>query len=249
MVTAAMGYAGAVRREWRNGGFGVALLLLAPPAVALGTFNNQWFQLNFSLAFAFLALFAVAAADETRWRKWAAQAFAIAGPIVVLVLAAFHPYSLPASIFDQQIPIEPPLAHGTVLVDDETAAFVNAAHGLAQGALLVDLSGAGPGVAAALGGRTPVLPWLNPATPTWADVVWSRMSAAERGQTSFVVPIWPAFAHSAPAQWLTAHRAGFCSTALPETPFWGEERDLELLRPCANAAPPNPAVRPVNLRN
>jgi hypothetical protein len=235
IVTAAMGYAAAAQREWRNGGFGVALLLLAPPAVALGTFNNQWFQLNFSMAFPFLALFAVAAADEMRWRRWAAQVFAIAGPILVLVLAAFHPYSLSDSIFDQQTPIEPPLAHGTILVDDETATFVQSAHGLAQGALLVDLSGTGPGVAAVLGGRSPVLPWLNPATPAWADVVWARMSEAERNQAWFVVPVWPAFADSAPAQWLTAHKQGFCSTALPPMTFWGDERTLEVLRPCANA--------------
>jgi hypothetical protein len=123
-----------------------------------------------------------------------------------------------------------------VLVDDETATFVSAAHGLAQGVLLVDLSGTGPGVDAVLGGRTPVLPWLNPATPTWPDVVWSRLSPADRAQASFVTPIWPAFRHSAPAQWLTAHRAGFCATALPPMTFWGEERSLELLRPCANAA-------------
>jgi len=236
IATAAAGYAGVVQREWRNGGLGIALLLLAPPAVALGTFNNQWFQLNFSMAFPFLALFALAAADDVRWRKWAAQAFAIAGPIIVLVLAAFHPYSLPASIFDQQIPIEPPLAHGTVLVDPETATFVRSAHGLAQGALLVDLSGTGPGVAAVLGARTPVLPWLNPATPAWTDVVWSRLSAVERDRAWFVVPIWPAFDHSAPARWLTAHKAGFCEIALPEMTFWGDDRDLELLRPCANAA-------------
>jgi hypothetical protein len=237
IVTAAMGYAGAAQPAWRNGGFGVALLLLAPPAVALGTFNNEWFQLNFSMAFPFLALFAVAAADDLRWRKWAAQAFAIAGPILVMVLAAFHPYSLSDSIFDQQTPIAPPLAHGAVLVDDETATFVQSAHGLAQGALLVDLSGTGPGVAAVLGGRSPVLPWLNPATPAWPDVVWSRMSAAEREQAWFVVPVLPAFDHSAPAQWLAAHKAGFCSTTLPSMTFWGDEHDLQLWRPCANAAP------------
>jgi hypothetical protein len=236
IVTTAAGYTGIVQREWRKDGFGIALLLLAPPAVALGTFNNQWFQLNFSMAFPFLALFAVAAVDDLGWRKRAAQAFAGAGPIIVLMLAALHPYSLPAPIFDQQIRIEPPLAHGTVLVDPETATFVRSAHGLAQGALLVDLSGTGPGVGAVLGGRTPVLPWLNPATPKWTDVVWSRLNAAERERASFVVPIWPLFDHSAPARWLIAHKARFCVIALPPMTFWGEERALELLRPCASAA-------------
>jgi hypothetical protein len=237
IVTTAAGYTGVVQCAWRTEGFGIALLLLAPAAVALGTFNNQWFQLNFSMAFPFLALFALAAADEVRWRKWAARAFAIAGPILVLMLAALHPYSLPASIFDQQIRIEPPLAHGEVLVDPETATFVRSARGLARGALLVDLSGTGPGVAAVLGGRSPVLPWLNPATPMWTDVVWSQLSAADRERAWFVVPIWPLFDHSAPAKWLIAHKAEFCGVALPPMTFWGEERDLELLRPCRNAAP------------
>ena len=236
IVTLAAGYAGVVHRGWGTKDFGIALLLLAPPAVALGTFNNQWFQLNFSMAFPFLALFALAAADEAAWRRRAAQALAVAGPILVLMLAALHPYSLPASIFDQQVSIEPPLAHGTVLVDRETAAFVRAARGLAQGALLVDLSGTGPGVGTVLGGRAPVLPWLNPATPAWADVVWSRLSAEEKERAWFVVPVWPLFAHTAPARWLMAHRSGFCPTALPPMTFWGEERALELWRPCASAA-------------
>ena len=236
IVTTAAGYAGVVQRGWRNDGFAIALLLLAPPAVALGTFNNQWSQLNFSMAFAFLALFALAAADDTSWRRWAAQAVAVAGPVVVLMLAARDPYSLPASIFDQEIRIEPPLAHGTVLVDPETATFVRSAHGLARGALLIDLSGTGPGVGAVLGGRAPVLPWLNPATPAWADVVWSRLNSSERERAWFVVPIWPLFNHSAPAQWLIAHRARFCGVALPPMTFWGDERALQLLRPCASAA-------------
>jgi hypothetical protein len=232
ITTAVAGYAGVVQRGWRSDRFAIVLLLLAPPAVALGTFNNQWFQLNFSMAFPFLALFALAAADDTRWRRWAARAIAIAGPAVVLLLAARDPYSLPASIFDQEIPIEPPLAHGTVLVDPETATFVRSAHGLAGGALLIDLSGTGPGVGAALGGRAPVLPWLNPATPQWADVVWSRLGAAERDRAWFVVPVWPAFSHSAPAQWLIVHRTRFCAVALPPMTFWGDEHALELLRPC-----------------
>lgn len=236
VVTTAAGYAGVVQRERRTDRFGFALLLTAPAAVALGTFNNQWFQLNFSMAFPFLALFDLAAADPAPWRRSAAQALAIVGPAGVLVLAAFHPYSLPASIFDQQIRVEPPLAHGAVLVDAETARFVRSAHGLANGALIVDLSGAGPGVGAVIGAREPVLPWINPATPRWADVVWSELSAEEREQAWFVVPIWPLFDHTAPAQWLMAHKPGFCRIALPSMTFWGEERALELWRPCASAA-------------
>lgn len=236
VLTTAAGYAGVVRPRWRADGLAIALLLAAPAAVALGTFNNQWFQLNFSMAFPFLALFALAAADAMRWRRGVAQALAVAGPVGVMLLAAFDPYSLPASIFDQQVPISSPLTKGQVLVDPETATFVRAAHGLAQGDLLVDLSGTGPGVAVALGGRAPVLPWLNPATPTWPDVVWSRLSAQERERASFVAPVWPQFKPSAPARWLAAHKAGFCRTALPPMTFWGEKRSLELWRRCDSGA-------------
>lgn len=237
VATAAAGYAGVLQVRPKTNGVVIALLLAAPAAVALGTFNNQWFQLNFSMAFPFLALFALAAADPQRWRRGVAQALAVAGPAGVLLLAAFDPYSLPAPIFDQQIAIEAPLAHGSVRVDPETARFVRSARGLARGALLVDLSGTGPGVAATLGARAPVLPWLTPATPTWPDVVWSRLSPDERQQASFVVPVWPLFAPSAPARWLVAHKAGFCRTALPAMTFWGKPRSLELWRPCASAGP------------
>jgi len=232
MVTLGAGYVGLLREQRGENLWPVALLLIAPFAVALGTFNNQWFQLNFSMAFPLLALFALAAADAVRWRRVAAYAFAVVSPVLVMLLAAFFPYSLPASIFEQKIPIEAPLAQGTIRVDEETAAFVQAAHGQAQGALLIDLSGTGPGVAVALGGQAPVLAWLNPATPTWPDVVWSRLSETERAQAWFVGPIWPQFAHSAAARWLASHQGRFCPITLPETPFWGEERRLQLWRPC-----------------
>ena len=232
VITLSAGYAGLLQDQPGVRLWPIALLLVAPFAVALGTFNNQWAQLNFSMAFPLLALFALASADNVRWRSVVGYAFAIVGPVLVMLLAAFFPYSLPASIFEQQIPIEPPLARGTIRVDEETAAFLQAAHGLAQGALLIDLSGTGPGIAVALGARAPVLPWLNPATPTWPDVVWSRLSATEREQAWFVGPVWPQFAHSAAAHWLAAHKGRFCPTTLPETPFWGEERKLQLWRPC-----------------
>lgn len=231
VVTATAGYAGVLRDRSPATG----LLLAAPAAVALGTFNNQWFQLNFSMAFPFLALFALAAADPVEARRGVARALAVAGPAGVMLLAASAPYSLPASIFEQQIRVASPLTRGSIRVDRETATFVRSASGLASGAVLVDLSGAGPGVAAALGARAPVLPWLNPATPTWPGVVWSRMSARERETASFVGPIWPAFASSAPARWLVAHQAGYCRTPLPPMTFWHETRALELWRPCAPA--------------
>lgn len=234
VVTATAGYAGVLRDRSPTTG----LLLAAPAAVALGTFNNQWFQLNFSMAFPFLALFALAAVDPVEARRGVARALAVAGPAGVMLLAAFAPYSLPASIFEQQIPVASPLTRGSVLVDRETATFVRQAHGLASGAVLVDLSGTGPGVAVVLGARAPVLPWLNPATPTWPGVAWSRLSARERETASFVVPIWPAFEASAPARWLVAHQADYCRTPLPPMTFWHERRALELWRPCANAPPP-----------
>jgi len=231
LVTASAGYAGAVRPR-RADAPAVALLLAAPAAVALGTFNNQWFQLNFSMAFPLLALFVLAAADPAPWRRALASALAVALPVGVMLLAAFDPYSLPAPIFDQQIPIAVPLAHGVVRVDPETAAFVRSARGLARGQLLIDLSGTGPGVGAVLGARAPVLLWLNPATPTWPDVVWSRLSPEARERAWFVAPVWPAFERSAPARWFTIHKAAFCRTTLPPMTFWGERRPLELWRPC-----------------
>jgi hypothetical protein len=240
LLTAVSGYAGVVhdRPDARLPATG--LLLAAPLAVALGTFNNHWFQLNFSMAFPFLGLFALAAADRAPWRGSIARALAMIGPPAVLLLAAFYPYSLPASIFEQQIRVEHPLTHSPVLVDEETADFLGSARGLAPGALLIDLSGTGPGVAAALGARAPVLPWLNPATPAWPDIVWSRLSDAERERAWFVGPVWPMFDRSAPARWLVAHKERYCGRALPPIPFWGEERTLEVWRPCLNL--PHPAA-------
>lgn len=236
LATMAAGYAGILQHRPGARLPVVVLLLGAPFAVALGTFNNQWSQLNFSMAFPFLALFALASADPARWRRRLAQALCVIGPPGIVLLAAFYPYSLPASVFEQQIPVEQPLTHGRILVDPETADFVGAARGLARGALLVDLSGTGPGVAVALGARAPVLAWLNPATGTWPDVVWSRLSAEERARAWFVGPVWPAFASSAPARWLAANKARYCGSTLPQIPFWGEERTLQVWRPCV--APP-----------
>lgn len=236
LVLAAAGYAGAVQHEQRANGPAVALLLGAPAAVALGTFNNQWFQLNFSMAFPFLALFTIAWADPRPWRRGIAQGFAIVGPVAAMALAAWYPYSLPASIFDQQTPVEHPLTHDSILVDPETAEFVSGARGLAQGALVVDLSGTGPGVDAVLGARAPVLLWLNPATPTWPGVVWSRLSVEERERAWFVLPVWPLFTQSEPARWFAAHRSRFCQKTLPPITFWDVERTLQIWRPCVGSS-------------
>jgi len=238
LVTGIAGYAAAVRRRNTAQLPVAALLLLTPFAVALGTFNNQWFQLNFSMAFPFLALFVLASADVSRWRRCAAFAFSVVGPVAILSLAAFYPYSLPDSIFAQQVPIDPPLARGSILVDEETAAFVRSAHGLAQGALLVDLSGTGPGVAAILGAQPPVLPWLNPATGIWPDVVWSRLSPEQREQAWFVGPVWPSFERSAPALWLAAHKTERCAHLLAPMTFWDHERTLQVWQPCGHPARP-----------
>jgi hypothetical protein len=234
LVTMAAGYAGVLQHRRDAGLPVIGLLLGAPAAVALGTFNNQWAQLNFSMAFPLLALFTLASADPARWRRGAAQALCILGPPAFMLLAAFYPYSLQDSLFEQQIPVEHPLTHGRVLVDEETADFVGEARGLAPGALLVDLSGTGPGVAAVLGARAPVLAWLNPATGTWPDVVWSRLSVEEREKAWFVGPILPLFARSAPARWLVAHKAGYCGTSLPPLTFWDQERILQVWRPCSH---------------
>jgi hypothetical protein len=233
LVMIAAGYAGLRRPGEPAVRAAILLLLPAPLAVALGTFNNQWFQLNFSMAFAFLALFALAAADPVRWRRAIARALCLAGPAILMLLAALYPYSLPDSIFEQQTPIRPPLAAGTILVDEETAAFARSAQGRAAGALLIDLSGTGPGVGAVLGARVPILPWLNPATPVWPDVVWSRLSAQQREQAWFVGAVWPSFERSAPARWFAAHQANYCATSLAPMTFWDQQRVLQLWRPCA----------------
>ena len=184
------------------------------------------------MAFPLLALFALAEHDASAWRRGAARLVAIAGPVAAMLLAAEYPYSLPASVFEQQIAVRHPLTGGTILVDPETAAFIQSARGLAPGALLIDLSGTGPGVAAALGARAPVVAWLNPATPTWPNVAWSRLTPKERDGAWFVGPIWPLFASSAPARRLVAHRSRYCAQPLPEMPFWGRERTLLVWRPC-----------------
>ncbi|HSQ96831.1 MAG TPA: hypothetical protein VLM18_12170 [Croceibacterium sp.] len=236
LILIAAGYAGVLQTREDARLLTIGLLLAAPVAVALGTFNNQWSQLNFSMVFPLLAIFALAAADPAPWRRGVVQAMCVLAPPAVMLLAAIYPYSLPASIFEQRNAIESPLARSTVLVDDETADFVHAAHGLAQGALLIDLSGTGPGVAASLGARAPVLAWLNPATPTWPDVVWSRLTPHERESAWFVGPAWPAFERSAPARWLVAHRAAYCERTLPSMTFWKEERTLQVWWPCKGPA-------------
>jgi hypothetical protein len=232
LVLLVAGYAGVLQHREGARLPTIALLLATPAAVALGTFNNQWSQLNFSMAFPLLALFTLASADPVSWRRRIAQALCALGPPTLILLAAYIPYSLPAPIFEQQTAIHPPLAHGTVLVDEETADFVTSAHGLAQDALLIDLSGTGPGVGAVVGARAPVLAWLNPATATTPDVVWSRLTPEERDSTGFIGPIWPAFARSAPAKWLADHQARYCATTLPAMTFWNEERTLQIWRAC-----------------
>jgi len=234
LVLIATGYAALVARR---DALLLALLLIAPFAVALGTFNNQWAQLDFSMAFPLLALFRLASEDAVRWRQAAAYAVSLVAAPLLLLAAAQSPYSLPDSLFAQQIPVRHPLTGSPLLVDAETADFLNGAHGRAQGALLVDLSGTGPGVAAALGARAPVLLWLNPATATWPDVVWDRLSEQERERAWFVAPVLPLFAPSGPARWLAAHRGGYCAIPLPRMMFWWEERALQVLRPCAAPAP------------
>ncbi|HEV2595864.1 MAG TPA: hypothetical protein VGU01_11745 [Sphingomicrobium sp.] len=240
IMAIAAGYTGVVQHALHANRLSLALLFAVPVGVALGTFNNQWFQLNFSMAFPFLALFTLALSDPVTWRRIAAEAAAIVGPVLVMLLAAWAPYSLPASIFDQQVAIEPPLAHGKLLVDEETATFVRSARGIARGALVIDLSGTGPGVGAVLGAHVPVLPWLNPATPTWPDLVWARLTVRERDSAWFVVPVWPTFGQSHPALWLRAHQGRFCRISLPPMTFWGEERSLEIWRPCEEPASSNP---------
>ncbi|WP_139810049.1 hypothetical protein [Sphingomonas azotifigens] len=230
LLLIAAGYAALVARA---DALLIALLLVAPFAVALGTFNNQWAQLDFSMVFPLLALFRLAGEDPVRWRQAGAYALSLAAAPLLLLAAALSPYSLPDSLFAQQIPVTHPITGSRLLVDAETADFLNGAHGQAQGALLVDLSGTGPGVAAALGAKAPVLLWLNPATASWPDVVWDRLSEAERARAWFVVPALPLFAPSGPARWLAAHRGAYCATRLPRMTFWWEERALEVWRPCA----------------
>ena len=235
LVTAAAGYFSLRRNDPNMPRLAGALLLGAPAAVALGTFNNQWAQMTFSMAFALLALFLLASTDPSAWRRRIVLVHAIAAPAAIMLLAAFYPYSLQDSIFEQQIMIDHPFTHDPIRVDEDTAAFVDSAEGRAKGALLVDLSGTGPGVAAVLGGKAPVLPWLNPATATWPDVVWSRLSLRQRKDAWFVGPVITLFDHSAPAQWLAAHQPQYCRFTLAPMTFWDKERTLEVWRPCTTA--------------
>lgn len=240
MVTAFTGYAGVLRGHYKVSLIPIVLLIGAPAAVALGTFNNQWAQLNFSLAFPFLGIFALAFADPVSWRKGFALGFSIAGPAAVMLLAACYPYNLSDTLFEQKISVTQPITHTPILVDEETADFVSSAEGAAKGALIIDLSGTGPGVAAVLGAQAPVLPWLNPGTPSWPDVVWSRLTPKQRDRAWFVGPVRKLFERSAPATWLLAHEPRYCRTTLASMMFWDEERTLEIWRPCTNAARPGP---------
>lgn len=233
LLLIAMGYAALVAR---GNDMVLWLLLAAPFAVALGTFNNQWAQLDFSMVFPLLALFRLAHEDRVRWRQGAALVLSLAAGPLLLLAAAMAPYSLPDSLFAQQIPVRHPITGSRLLVDAETADFLNGTQGRAAGALLIDLSGTGPGVAASLGAQAPVLLWLNPATATWPDVVWSRLRPEARARAWFVTPVLPLFAPTGPARWLASHPGEYCRTALPRMTFWWEERALELWRPCAAPA-------------
>lgn len=243
MVTALAGYAGVLRGDLKVPLFPIALLLGAPAAVALGTFNNQWAQLNFSLAFPFLGMFALASLDAVTWRKGLALGIATVGPAAVMLLAAWYPYNLPDTLFEQQIRVNQPITHTPILVDEETADFVSSADGAAKGALLIDLSGTGPGVAAVLGAKAPVLAWLNPGTPSWPDVVWSRLTPEQRDRAWFVGPVRKLFDRSAPAAWLVFHKPRYCRSTLSPMTFWDEERTLEIWRPCNSAVRPNAIAR------
>ena len=235
VVLLTAGYASVVRYQNR---LPIALLLGAPAAVALGTFNNQWAQLTYSMAFPFLALFLCASADPARWRRVVVSAVAVLGPVAATVFGAFYPYGLQDSLFEQRFPVQHPITGSRILVDEDTASFIGSAGGKAKGALLIDLSGTGPGVAAALGAKSPVLSWLNPATATWPDVVWSRLSPQQREQAWFVAPVRPIFNHSAPAQWLISREKGYCGKRFDPLTFWDHEVNLEFWHPCASGERP-----------
>ena len=238
LSAAAAGYFGVRRDDPTLPRLPIALLLAAPAAVALGTFNNQWAQMTYSMAFPFLALFALGSTDPAAWRRGIVLGFALIGPLAVMLFAAFYPYSLQDSLFEQRTLVEHPITHDPVRVDEDTAAFVDSADNQAKGALIVDLSGTGPGVAAVLGAKAPVLPWLNPATESWPDVVWSKLSLKERQRAWFAGPVIPLFRQSAPAKWLASNQSKYCRLELSPMIFWDKERTIEVWRPCTNGEEP-----------
>jgi len=142
------------------------------------------FQLNFSIGVPLPCAVTLASLDPARWRRGVAHALAIGGPVAVMLLAAFAPYSLPPDLRSadpDRVPRSPTARFWSTLRPRDSSARLADS----RKALFSSICRERPRGRA--GSRRPnaVLPWLNPATQTWPDVAWSRLSPeARRGLRS-----------------------------------------------------------------
>ncbi|HEX8663606.1 MAG TPA: hypothetical protein VF744_06210 [Beijerinckiaceae bacterium] len=143
----------------------LALAGLLPLGAALGTTNDTVSQT--SLHAGLFGLVALTAAASAR-RAWIAPFTALALVLLTGIAVwkgAAKPYRLAAPLWRQTETVEIG-AYGSLRLDPHTAAFVRALRedasqkGFCAGDPVIDLTGELPGVAVALGGRTPGLQWL-----------------------------------------------------------------------------------------
>jgi hypothetical protein len=173
----------------------LALAALLPLGAAVGTTNDTASQT--SLHAGLFGLVALAAAASAR-PAWIAPLAALALVLVTgcaVWKGAAKPYRLAAPLWRQTEQVEIG-RHGTLKLDPRTAAFVRALReganrkGFCPGDPVVDLSGELPGVAVALGGRTPGLQWLfggYPFSETLASWVLSGVDEGTKRRAWLVV--------------------------------------------------------------
>jgi hypothetical protein len=143
----------------------LALAALLPFAAAVGTTNDTASQTTlYAGVFGLVALIAAATS------RCSGIVAAVALILVLFTGSAVwkglaKPYRLAGPLWRQTERVEIG-AHGALRLDPRAAAFVRSLRegagqkGFCAGDPVVDLSGELPGVAVALGGRTPGLPWL-----------------------------------------------------------------------------------------
>ncbi|HEX8166311.1 MAG TPA: hypothetical protein VF601_11060 [Beijerinckiaceae bacterium] len=173
----------------------LALSALLPLGAAVGTTNDTPSQTSLHAGlFGLVALIAAASVRRTEVTTFAALALVLlTGAAVWKGLA--RPYRLAAPLWRQTETVEIG-RHGTLKLDPRTAAFIRALRegavqrGFCAGDPVVDLTGELPGVAVALGGKTPGLPWLfggYPFSETLAAWALAGVDAPTLGRAWLVV--------------------------------------------------------------
>lgn len=87
--------------------------------------------------------------------------------VTLIVTSSFkNPYRSPGTIYDQNVPVTFVGSESRILVDNQTAGYINGLKNLAlsadwkQDTPLIDMTGGSPGATVILDGRAPGFPWL-----------------------------------------------------------------------------------------